>query len=231
MGRSAPQTRAWERPVGERDEGRGPRRGGAAASKDAKKDSGAGEVNVGRQRGNLRVPGRESVTLSPAAPSAPPGKQHRRAPAPAASHGGWTLASAAEGGFPLLPRWLRWEKPPAAEAVGLGLQAWPPSWNRGVKGKPASPSLGQGLILDLAASHSVTQRSPQADSSLLPPSQGRVGGITTKTLALIIMTTSTWYMFSAFQMMYHSAHLICIPSSNRLTALCDRIWVVFAFYS
>ena len=72
MGRSAPQTRTWERPLGERDEGWGARGGGAAASKNAKKESGAGEVNGRGQRSNLRVPGREShpvtggpVTCSP----------------------------------------------------------------------------------------------------------------------------------------------------------------------
>ena len=89
----------------------------------------------------------------------------------------------------------------------MGLEILLEPW---VSGKPAAPRGGPGLILDLAASHFVTQRSPQTDSSQLPPSQGRLGCTTTKTTAMIIMTASIYYMFSVFQTMYHSATLLCI---------------------
>ena len=112
-------------------------------------------------------------------------------------------------------------------AQSLGLEIQPELW---VRGKPAAPRGAPGLILDLAASHFVTQRSPQTDSRQLPPSQGRVGCTTTKTTAMIIMTASIYYMFFVFQMMYPSATLLCITSSNHLPALCDRIWMIFAFY-
>lgn len=166
----------------------------------------------------------------PAAPSAPPGEQHPPG-----------LAS------PHIPEWagvskrcgLRLSYAATLAALGkasscrgcgaqsLGLEIQLELW---VRGKPAAPRGASGLILDLAASHFVTQRSPQTDSSQLPPSQGRVGCTTTKTTAMIIMTASIYYMFSVFQMMYHSATLLCITSSNHLPALCDRIWMIFAFY-
>lgn len=54
---------------------------------------------------------------------------------------------------------------------GLWVQSQDPaaSWSPGVGGELAAPSPGLGFLLDLDASHFVTQRSPQTDSSLLPP--------------------------------------------------------------
>ena len=168
----------------------------------------------------------------PAAPSAPPGEQHPPALLlPHSRVGGSQPALQREA---LLCRHVGWlaalGKASSCRGCGaqsLGLEIQLELW---VRGKLAVPRGAPGLILDLAASHFVMQRSPQIDSRQLPPSQGRVGCTTTKTTAMIIMTASIYYMFFVFQMMYHSATLLCITSSNHLPALCDRIWMIFAFY-
>lgn len=93
------------------------------------------------------------------------------------------------------------KQPPAAGAVGsaTGPGNLPEPWARG---KLAAPSPGLGLLLGLAASHLVTQRSPQTDSSLLLPVWWRVGSFIAKTTAMMMMTTSIYYMVSKFWMTY-----------------------------
>lgn len=69
------------------------------------------------------------------------------------------------------------KQPPAAEAEAAGLHHWgpPPRGSPGVRGKLAVPGPELGLIVDLAASPFVPQRSSQTDSSLLPSSLGKGG--------------------------------------------------------
>lgn len=137
-----PEQNLGERPVGERDEGWGPGRGGAAAAaKKAKKKEWYWRSERMKVEGDSEDPPGISVwPCHPQPTPAPLGKPHRLGLAPAAAQSGRELASAAGGGFPLLPRcWLCWEKPPAAEAVGLGPRAWQPSWNHGLGGKPTAP--------------------------------------------------------------------------------------------
>ena len=111
------------------------------------------------------------------------------------------------------------------QSMGLEIQLEPR-----VSGKLAAPRGGPGLILDLAANHCVTQRSPHTDSSRLAPGQGRMGCTTTEITAVMTGAASVYYTLSVLQAMPCSATLLCITSSDHLPALCDRIWTIFAFY-
>ena len=78
--------------------------------------------------------------------------------------------------LPLLPRLLA-AMGNSFQLQGLWVQSQDlaASWSPGGRRKLAIPSPGLCFLPDLDASHSVTQRSPQTDSSLLPPSAVKGG--------------------------------------------------------
>lgn len=88
--------------------------GGMRGGEQGEKEEPPRKPAQGRPRGI----GGDHVTLSPAGPSPGLGERHGLDVAPAASQSGRVLAGAAEGGFPLLPRWLRWETASSCRGCG-----------------------------------------------------------------------------------------------------------------
>lgn len=114
--------------------------------------------------------GGDHVTLSPAGPPPGPGEQHGLDIAPAASQSGRVLAGAAEGGFPLLPRWLRWETASRCRGCGAQSPGPQPRGSPGVPGKLAEPA-GRGPL------HGPSCERPGAQGSPRPaaPAPSRAG--------------------------------------------------------